>query len=642
MTDHERNVYLEDIPIEEARNALWQALAESDKNRPLDGEWIPLTEALGRVTAEAVRAKLSAPHYHAAAMDGYAVTASDTIEATETRPVSLSSDRIVAVNTGSPLPSDTNAVIMIEHVQETDEGITITAPVAPWQHVRMLGEDMVATELIVPANHKIRPIDMGAIAGCGHHQVFVRRKPHVVVIPTGSELVSVDSEPEVGQIIEYNSLVLTAQLVEAGATVARTAIQPDDRHALQGILQEAVTQQADLILVLSGSSAGSKDFTASVIKEQGQILVHGIAVRPGHPVIMGMVSDIPVIGVPGYPVSAALTGELFIEPLIANWLGRQPEMETRLRVKALSTRKINSPIGDDDFVRVTVAQVGDKLLATPLSRGAGVITSLIRADGLAHIPRFSEGVDMRDEVDVFLYRSLHDIQQTVLTMGSHDPMLDLLSQFIATQHPGTRLTSANVGSMGGLVALRRSEAHLAGMHLLDEDSGDYNIPYIEKQLKNVPVRVVTFAHREQGLIVQKNNPMNIQSLDDLRHARYVNRQRGAGTRLLLDYELRQRGIASESVNGYQHEEYTHLAVAAAIATGIADCGLGVRSAAIALDLDFISVGWERYDFVIPTPYLELPGIINLLDTLNSDAFKQSFQQQPGYDIRETGVIQYES
>lgn len=642
MTHQTRNVYLEDIPVEAARDALWSALATLDKNHALDGEWVALTEALGRVTADAVRAKISAPHYHSSAMDGYAVLASDTIEATETRPITLPHERVIAVNTGASLPIASNAVIMIEDVQETTDGIIITKPVAPWQHVRMLGEDMVATELVVPANHTLRPIDLGAIAGCGHHQVYVRRKPHVVIIPTGSELVSADHTPEVGQIIEYNSLVLSGQLIEAGATVERMPIQPDDFANLQHALQEAITHAPDLILFLSGSSAGSKDFTASVIKEQGQLLVHGIAVRPGHPVIMGIAADIPVIGVPGYPVSAALTGELFVEPLIANWLGRQADIETRPRIKALSTRKISSPIGDDDYVRVTVAQVGDTLLATPLSRGAGVITSLIRADGLAHIPRFNEGVDMREEVNVLLYRSLHEIQQTILTMGSHDPMLDLLAQFLATQHPQSRFTSANVGSMGGLVALRRTEAHLAGMHLLDEASGDYNIPYIQKQLKNVPVRVVTFAHREQGLIVQKGNPHDIQSLDDLTRTRYVNRQRGAGTRLLLDYELKQRGIAPDTVDGYQREEYTHLAVAAAIATGVADCGLGVRSAAIALELDFIPVGWERYDLVIPHKHLEHAGIINLLSTLNSDDFKQALQQQPGYDIRETGVVQYDS
>jgi putative molybdopterin biosynthesis protein len=637
-----RNIYLENIPIEEAQNALAMALQAVGKNLPLAGEPVLLPDSLGRITAEPIWARISSPHYHSAAMDGYAVVAVDTVDATETRPLTLSYEQAKAINTGSPLPEGKNAVIMIEHVQEIDEGIIITAPIAPWWHVRMMGEDMVATELVLPANHKIRPVDIGAIAGCGHHQVSVRQKPHVLIIPTGSELVTADTEPKAGQIIEYNSLVLAAQIEQAGGRVTKLAIQPDKHDSLKNALQEALSQKPDLILMLSGSSAGSKDFTASIIQESGQVLVHGIAVRPGHPVIMGIARETPIIGVPGYPVSAALTGELFIEPLIAKWLGQQAEIATRPRITAQITRKVTSHTGDDDFVRVTLAKVGDKLLATPLSKGAGVISSLLRADGLAHIPRFSEGLDMRQEVKILLYRNLHGIEQTVMTMGSHDPMLDLLAQYLATQFAGNRLTSANVGSMGGLVALKRNETHIAGMHLLDEVSGEYNIPYIEKQLRDIPVRVVTFAHREQGLIILKDNPYKIKSLDDLTRVCYVNRQRGAGTRLLLDYELKQRGISPDDVAGYEREEYTHLAVAAAVATGIADCGLGVRSAAVSLNLDFVSVGWERYDIVIPQAYLEHPIVKNLLVTLNSDEFRTALAQQAGYDTRETGVVQYES
>ncbi|MEL6307277.1 MAG: molybdopterin-binding protein, partial [Chloroflexota bacterium] len=340
MTIQERNVYLENIPVEKARAVLWDALHEAGKNTPLAGETVSLKQALARVTSAPIWAKLSAPHYHAAAMDGYAVIAGDTTDATETRPVTLPHERITEVNTGAPLPADRNAVIMIEHTQQTDEGIVITASVPPWKHVRMLGEDIVATELVIPANHKVRPVDIGAIAGCGVHQVEVRRQPHVVIIPTGSELVTADSEPQPGQIIEYNSLVLGAQIEQSGGRVTTFDITPDDRDSLENALQEALAHKPDLVLMLSGSSAGSKDFTRAVIQEAGRVLVHGIAVRPGHPVIMGMAKDVPVIGVPGYPVSAALTGELFIEPLIARWLGQQAEMETRQRVSARSTRKI--------------------------------------------------------------------------------------------------------------------------------------------------------------------------------------------------------------------------------------------------------------------------------------------------------------
>jgi putative molybdopterin biosynthesis protein len=640
MDASERNFYLEDIPLDEARQRLEMALRAAGRWDEMPGEQVPLAETHGRITAAPIWAKISSPHYHASAMDGYAVRARDTLHATETHPLALAlGEQAYPVNTGDPLPPDTNAVIMIENVQQGDQQILIQAPVAPWQHVRMMGEDMVVTELVLPANHKIRPVDLGALAGSGHHTVSVRRKPRVYIIPTGSELIPAGQPPQPGQIIEYNSLVLRAQALEAGAQVAVTMIIPDKREQLHAALEHALTEQPDLILILSGSSAGSKDFTAAAIREMGELLVHGVAVRPGHPVIIGMVQGIPVIGVPGYPVSAALTGELFIEPLLAHWLGTSPAEQTRPRVKATMTRKVLSPIGDDDFVRVTVAQVGDRLLATPLNRGAGVITSLVRADGLAHIPRFSEGVDMGQPVEILLYRPLDAIQRAILAMGSHDPMLDLLGQYLASSYPGDHLTSANVGSMGGLVALRRKEAHLAGIHLLDETTGDYNVSYVRQQLRDVPVQLVTFAHREQGLIIAKGNPRNIKSLDELPRHRYINRQRGAGTRLLLDYELRQRGINAADIEGYDREEYTHLAVAAAIAAGSADCGLGVQSAALALDLDFIPVGWERYDLAIPAAHLDHIGIRHLLAVLNDARFQQALGEQPGYDTRETGKVQ---
>lgn len=642
MAEHSRNVYLEDVPLVEARARLETALREAGRWEPLPGEVIALYKALGRMTAEPVWAKLSSPHYHSAAMDGYAVQAHDTLDATETRPVRLTPGRQAhPVNTGDPLLPDTDAVIMIEDVQQpAPDVIEIRMPVVPYQHVRLMGEDMVATELVVPINHRLRPVDLGAIAGCGHSDVQVRRQPSVIIIPTGSELVPAAQAPQPGQIIEYNSLVLQAQVQECGGRAVVTAIVADDISQLETALQAAVSQQPDLILVLSGSSAGSRDFTASVIRKLGTLLVHGIAVRPGHPVIIGMMDTVPVIGVPGYPVSAALTGELFIQPLLAHWLGTQPIHETLPRMQAVMTRKLASPVGDDDYVRVSLAQVGERLLAVPLSRGAGVITSLVRADALAHIPRFSEGVNVGQMVDVILYHPPHVIQKTILTMGSHDPMLDLLGQFLATRFPGYRLTSGPVGSIGGLVALRRGEAHLAGIHLLDPQTGDYNIAYIQQYLPGEIVRVVTFAHREQGFLVTSGNPHGIQSFEDLTRVRYVNRQRGAGTRVLLDFELQKRGIQPHEIVGYEREENTHLAVAAAVASGIADCGLAVRNTA--MNLDFVPVGWERYDLVIPAAHWENPGIRHLLNLLRDPAFQRALASQPGYDTQQTGEVQYQT
>lgn len=647
------SVYLHDIPLPEAKSRLEEALQEAGLWRVLGTETIPLDEdALGRVLAEPVWARLSSPHYHAAAMDGFAVRAEETRGAMPTAPVTLTvGPQARYVDTGDPLPEGFNAVIMIEQVEPLDaEGgiasdprhpatIRIRQAVTPWQHVRPLGEDIVATQLVLPAGQVLRPVDLGAIAAAGHSVVNVARRPRVAILPTGTELVPIGSEVKPGDILEYNSLVLAAQVRSWGGEATRFPITPDDFDALCARVREAAREH-DLILLNAGSSAGSEDFSARVVEKLGKLLVHGVAVRPGHPVILGMIhredgSQVPIIGVPGYPVSAALTGEIFVEPLLAKWLGRRPAEPERITARL--TRKIVSPGGDDDYVRVAVGRVGEEMLAAPLSRGAGVITSLVRADGIMILPRGIQGAEAGDRVDVLLYRSRAELERTIFCIGSHDMTLDLMAQFLAGR--GRRLASANVGSLGGLVALRRGEAHLAGSHLLDPETGEYNLSYIRRYLPGIPVRVVALVGRQQGLIVRKGNPKKIRDLEDLIRpdVRFVNRQRGAGTRVLLDYHLALRGIAREEILGYDEEEYTHLAVAAAVASGRADCGLGIAAAAHALDLDFIPLFEERYDLVIPQVYAASELLAPLFDLLSDKTFRDAVLALPGYNVDVMGT-----
>ncbi len=655
-----RNIYLEDIPIEEAQQSLRLALQAAGLWDPLPSERLSVAQANGRVTASAVFARISSPHYHASAMDGYALRARDTVGATETSPLRLRlidenddpnevERPIQAANTGHPLPSWANAVVMIEHTQQVTlpdgrTGIEIRASVPPWRHVRPMGEDMVATELVLPANHKLRPVDLGALAGSGHAAVEVYRRPKVAIIPTGSELVAPDnafneSDLQAGQIIEYNSIVLAAQVADWGGLPTRWPIVPDQLAQIESAVRQAAKDH-DLVLVNAGSSAGSEDYTAYIVQKLGRLLVHGVAVRPGHPVIIGMLNveddeqvgrQVPVIGVPGYPVSAALTGEIFIEPLLARWQGRKAL--TKPVIEGTLTRKIMSHTGDDDFVRVSVGKVGRNVMVTPIGRGAGVISSLVRADGLLPIPRFSEGRDVGEKVQVQLYRTIEEIEQTIVAIGSHDLTLDLLAQFLSEKEGGFRLMSANVGSLGGLVALRRGEAHLAGSHLLDPETGQYNDSTIQHYLPGQEVVVLTLVGREQGWMVPKGNPRRLSGWADAAHpdVQIVNRQHGAGTRLLLDYELAQRGIDPTQVKGYEREEYTHLAVAAAVASGAADAGLGIRAAAKALDLDFVNLAAEQYELVIPRQYYESDLLRPLLDLLHDDRFKSAVEAMPGYD-----------
>src|SRR5574339_97348 len=581
------SVYLHDIPLPEAQARLKQALQEADLWRVLGVESIPLDEnALGRVTAEPIWAKISSPHYHASAMDGFAVRAINTNGAMPSKPCMLQiGPEAQYVDTGDPLPDWANAVIPIENVESLDElgeitreilgpaSIRIRAAVTPWSHIRPLGEDIVATQLVLPAGHTLRPVDLGAIAAAGHQEIKVARRPRVAILPTGTELVPIGSALNAGDILEYNSLVLAAQIRSMGGEATRFPITKDDFDLICQRVQEAARDH-DLILLNAGSSAGTEDFSAKVVEKLGTLLVHGVAVRPGHPVILGTIDNgrstmfrrpssiVPIIGVPGYPVSAALTIDIFVEPIIAQWLGRRPnELPTEM---ATLTRKIVSPPGDDDYVRVALGKVGDKLLAAPLSRGAGVITSLVQADGLALIPRGVQGLEAGQPVSVRLYRSRAEIDRTIFCIGSHDLTLDLLAQFLAGHD--RRLGSANVGSPGGLIALRRGEAHLAGSHLLDPETGQYNVSYVRQYLPDLPVKVVALVGRQQGLIVRRGNPRQIKSLGDLASTQiqFVNRQRGAGTRVLLDYHLKLMGIVPERIAGYDQEEYTHLGVAVAV------------------------------------------------------------------------------
>jgi putative molybdopterin biosynthesis protein len=648
------SVYLHDIPLPEAQTHLNKALQDAGLDGILFEESIPLDEsALGRVLSAPIWAEISSPNYHASAMDGFAVFANDTHGASQTSPIELTvGEQARYLDTGDPLLGRFNAVIPIENTEPLDasgalssdprkpDRVRIRAAVVPWQHVRPMGEDMVATQLVLPAGQVLRPADLGAIAGSGHSRVKVAGKPRVAIIPTGTELVKIGKSPKTGEIIEYNSMVLAAQVREWGGEATRFPIIPDDRRE---IIKQVKTAARDhhLILLNAGSSAGSEDYSASVVEELGELLVHGVAVRPGHPVILGMIhkkggGKVPIVGVPGFPVSAALTGEIFIEPLIARWLGRSPR-EPDI-ISAVLTRKIASPGGDDDFRRVVVGQVEGRTLAAPLSRGAGVISSLVRADGLALIPRGTQGEEAGVEVTVSLYRSRGEIARTILAIGSHDLTLDLLAQFLSAHN--RRLASANAGSLGGLIALKRGEAHLAGSHLLDPESGEYNLPYLSQYLPDVPVRVIGLVGRQQGLIVAKGNPKKIQGLEDLSRedVTYVNRQRGAGTRILLDYHLGRLGIKPADIRGYGEEEYTHLAVAVAVSSGRADCGLGIYAVADALEMDFIPLYKERYDLVVPEEIYHSPLLAPLWQIISGPDFKKEVETLPGYDIENLGKI----
>jgi putative molybdopterin biosynthesis protein len=649
--------FVHDVPAAEAFAAWIEACRDAGCPDRVEAVRLPLDEAVGRVTAEPVWAKRSSPPFDAAAMDGIAVRAADTVGAGETSPVRLARDRYDVVDTGDPMPAGRDAVVMREQVHwfgdagESDPGdVELRAAAAPYQHVRSIGEDVSAAELLLPGGHRLRPVDVAAAGAAGMTELAVRRAPVVAVIPTGDEIRPIGAELRPGELPDTNSLMIAAQAAQRGCEVLRHEVVPDAPDRIVAAVRESAPT-ADLVIVIAGSSAGRDDHTAAVVAEAGALAVHGVAVKPGHPVVLGVVAapesaaatrgeagalPTPVLGAPGYPVSAALTFDIFAAPLLSRLEGAPaPDWP---RAPARLARKLASSMGTDDWVRVRLGRVGGRLVATPLPRGAGVLTSLVRADGLLVVPAELEGHHAGEEVQVRLLRGVSEIERTIVVTGSHDLVLDLAASALRQRDPGLALASSNVGSLAGLAALRDGLCHLAGSHLLDPDSGDYTLPWIERLMPDHDLAVVRLTHREQGLIVAPGNPLELETIDGLTRPglRYVNRQRGAGTRVLLDHELARREIEPGTIDGYAREEHTHLAVAAAVAADRADCGLGVLAAARAFGLDFVPVAKEPYDLVLERASLDSELLQPFQDLLASPEFRAEVDALGGYDTAEMG------
>jgi len=628
-----RNLYLKTIPVEEAKTKYMAALSGL-----LDAkhEKIKVTDALDRITSEAVFARYSSPLFNASAMDGIAVKAADTAHASEVNPVILSESQYLVVDTGDPIHPPFDAVIMAEDIVEEDEGVRIIASANPWQHIRPIGEDIVSGEMILPSNHKIRAIDIGVLLSAGILEIEVIKRPEVAIFPTGTEIIEPEDDPEDGSIIESNSRMFENMVTVAGGIGHRFPPIIDDYEQIRDKVSEAVDKY-DMVIVNAGSSAGTEDYTVHVLRELGEVIVHGVAIKPGKPVILAVVRGKPVIGLPGYPVSAYIGFDNFVSPVI-QMMGKRPEQLTET-VEAHVSKRLVSSLKHKEYVRVKVGKVGDKFVAAPLARGAGAAMSLVRADGFCVIEQSSEGVEAGEPVNIELYRSRSEIENTVVVIGSHDLILDVMADIMPNNYKDMHISSTHVGSMGGLMALRRGEAHMAPIHLLDEGSGEYNVSYVKKMFKE-PMALIKGVHRIQGIMVKVGNPLGIKGLADVADGkvRYVNRQRGAGTRVLFDYRLKQEGIDPNSVNGYDREMATHMAVAAAVASDGADAGMGVLSAAKAMKLDFIEVGPEEYDFAIPQSYLELPHIKAFIEILKSDEFRNRIAELGGYSAEEAGEV----
>ena len=628
--------YLTNVPLDKAREE-YLALLESHGFGPKT-EKIAVWDACGRVTAHGIYAHICAPHYAASAMDGVAVRARDTFGATETTPVTLAAEQYTVLDTGDPILEACDAVIMVEDIVKNEDGtITIHEAAAPWQHIRQIGEDICAGEMILPSYTAVSPSAIGAMIAGGVLEIEVIRKPLVGIIPTGDEIIPPCTNPKPGDILEFNGSIFSAMVRQWGAEAKVYPIVPDEFEKIKAMVAKAA-DECDLVILNAGSSAGREDYSAKVIRELGQVLYHGIAMKPGKPAILGCKGATPILGVPGYPVSGIIVIEELLKPLIDSWL-KTPAAKKQY-VKAVLTRPVVSGLKYQEFVRVRMGYVGDKLMASPLSRGNGVVSSFMKADGIVEVPQGMEGYEAGSEVKVRLLSPVEKLKNTVVVIGSHDPLLDELGDMLHVADQSVYMSSSHVGSMGGIMAIRRGEAHAAGCHLLDTQSGKYNLSFIRKYFPNGGVKLISCVGRQQGMMVAKGNPLNIQKFADIAREgiRYVNRQKGSGTRILTDYLCQKNNLDTDAIYGYDREELTHNSVAVQIASGSADAGMGIYSAAKLYDLDFIPICIEEYDLLIPDHAWDTPQVQQLLATLKSDTFKEKILTMGGYTVEKPGEV----
>ena len=628
--------YLTNVPLEQAKKDYLSRLRQNGFAKKT--EIIPVQRSYGRMTAKAVYANINAPHYAASAMDGVAIHAVDSFGATETTPVTLRPEQFVVVDTGDAIPEGCDAVIMVEDIVKNDNGsITIHAAAAPWQHIRQIGEDICAGEMILPGFMEVSPSAIGAMIAGGVLELEVIRRPVVGIIPTGDEIIPPCADPKPGDIMEFNSSIFSAMLVDWGAEPKTYPIVPDQFDAISDMLAKAVAE-CDLVILNAGSSAGRDDYSTSAIKKLGEVLYHGIAIKPGKPAILGLCGSTPILGVPGYPVSGIIVIEELLRPLIDTWFERESDKGNKTR--AVLTRPVVSGLKYQEFVRVRMGYVGNRLMASPLPRGSGVVSSFMKADGMIEVPQGTEGFHAGEEVRVRILNPKKKLKNTLVVIGSHDPLLDELADLVHSENHSMYLSSAHVGSMGGIMAIRRGEAHVAGIHLLDTETGEYNHSYVKKYFPHGGVYLVRCVGRQQGLMLQKGNPLGIQSFADIAKdgVRYVNRQKGSGTRVLMDYLCDKHGVDRDRIYGYEREEMTHNSVAVQIAGDSADAGMGIFSTAKLYDLDFLPICVEEYDLLIPETVWNTAMVRQLIRTLKSEEFKTRIEAMGGYTLDRPGQI----
>ncbi len=629
--------YLTTIPREKALSEMLNRVAPITEE-----EYLPVYQCKGRILTKPVFARYSNPPFICAAMDGYATLSEKTSAADISNPLSMKKDiDVFSVNTGDPLPDNTDSVIPLEEVEDFDTSVIIRKPVYLWQNVRMVGEDIIEGDMLLPTNHSIRSFDIGMLLSAGITHTYVRRKPKLLIIPTGKELIDLYEKPEALKeqkgLIDFNSYTLLRLGEDRGFDVKKSKIV-SDKDELTNIIKASI-DSFDVIIINAGASAGKEDYTEAVIRELGILIFHGLSMMPGKPVMGGFIKEKPVFGIPGYPVSAIVCFQSFIDPLFDRL-----SLTTTLRKQIICTIpfKVPSKIGIEEIVRINLIEKGGIFYAFPLQRGASIFSSMARADATISIPENIEGYDENSQVPCVLLRDEGELQKRIHVIGSHDLSLDIIRDMLKIRHPSMEFLSTHTGSLSGLFAIKKGISDLCTTHILDEREGVYNIPAIKKYLEHIPCILINIAKRMQGLIVKKGNPKGIKGITDLGRddIRFINRQPGSGTRFLLDAQLKEAGIDKHNIRGYDREESSHTAVAVMVKESVADTGIAIYGVTKIFSLDFIPLVEEDFDLLVTKTFTEDERFTMLIDLIQSKEFKGRLDSLGGYNTKETGTIKY--
>ena len=665
MQTSERKVFRELRSLEAAAASFWAEYHPTELPR----ENVALPEALGRVLAEDVFSEVDVPGFDRAAMDGFAVVAESTfgvddqhparlavlgeVEAGNTAAYSMLKGEAYEIATGAPVPKGADAVVMVEYTKHGGALVEVYRSITPGENVTGTGSDIMSGELLLRKYQTITPREVGLLAAAGIAMVSVYRKPRVAIFSSGDELIKPGERFSFGRVYDTNGPAVAASVLECGGVPYVLGILPDDYAEVRERINAALGE-ADIVISSGSTSSGPGDLFYRVVDDLGEpgVLVHGLTLKPGKPALIGIAKGKPIFGLPGYPTSALMIFHVLVAPIIRRICckteSRPDSVEATVPLKFFKAR------GRRELLPVQLLTRPDgEFIAYPMQSGSGAISSFSMADGFVDLPDTQEYVEEGERLSVQLFGSGIS-PPSLVAVGSHCVGIDIAFSLLRGKDPQFLGRTINVGSVGGFHAVGRGETDIAGVHLQDEDTGEYNVPFIPRFHLERSACLVRGYDREQGLIVKHGNPKKILAIDDLLRTDvvFINRNRGSGTRLLIDRHLSalaaSRGTdlerLSRQIHGFGYEAKTHSAVASAVRNDRADVGFGIRTVAETPDLEFVKLDDEKYDFLIPKERMGKKSVNDFLNLLKSEEFSGALRRRaPGLTANQlSGTLLYQS